>query len=142
MTVRFKIALTIFITGLITAIGVISTVAYAFQGNATDEGFRSSLFDQIVEQTGSLASICIPAAGITRDDLALLLNHTNRGIQIWFQNQRNSRDAKDSDALARVDKSKRGTVDILTLIDIIENNLPGDKRRFWERFINHVPRYY
>ncbi len=31
MTVRFKIALTIFITGLITAIGVISTVAYSFQ---------------------------------------------------------------------------------------------------------------
>ena len=24
----------------------------------------------------------------TREDLALLLNHTNRGIQIWFQNQR------------------------------------------------------
>lgn len=31
MTVRFKIALTIFVTGLITALGVIATVALAFQ---------------------------------------------------------------------------------------------------------------
>lgn len=74
----------------------------------------------------------------TRDDLALLLNHTNRGIQIWFQNQRNNRDEKDDG----MDKAKRGTVDILTLVDIIENNIPIDKKLYWEKFINHVPQYF
>ena len=31
MTVRFKLALTVFITGLLTALGVIATVAVAFE---------------------------------------------------------------------------------------------------------------
>ena len=31
MTVRFKIALTIFVTGALTALGVIATVLFAFQ---------------------------------------------------------------------------------------------------------------
>ncbi len=45
MTVRFKIALTIFITGLITAIGVISTVAYSFQRFEDESTFeRAGLF--------------------------------------------------------------------------------------------------
>lgn len=85
----------------------------------------------------------------TRDDLALLLNHTNRGIQIWFQNQRNSREEKEdhnsseSKSLTeKTGKSKRGTIDILTLVDIIENNIPRDKKPYWENFINHIPRYY
>lgn len=85
----------------------------------------------------------------TRDDLALLLNHTNRGIQIWFQNQRNNREDKDDDkssdvkcSFEKFERSKRGTIDILTLVDIIENNIPGEKKSFWENFINHVPQYY
>ncbi|WP_418318079.1 sensor histidine kinase [Piscinibacter sakaiensis] len=44
MTVRFKIALTIFITGLITAIGVISTVAYAFQRFEDEATFERAGF--------------------------------------------------------------------------------------------------
>ncbi len=45
MTVRFKIALTIFITGLITAIGVISTVAYSFQRFEDESTFeRAGMF--------------------------------------------------------------------------------------------------
>lgn len=81
----------------------------------------------------------------TRDDLALLLNHTNRGIQIWFQNQRNNREEnEDSDAEfnEKSEKSKRATVDILTLVDIIENNIPRDKRVYWESFINYAPQFY
>ena len=85
----------------------------------------------------------------TRDDLALLLNHTNRGIQIWFQNQRNSRDDRDEHntsglqlSVEKMGRSKRGTIDILTLVDIIESNIPRDKRPCWENFINHTPRYY
>lgn len=84
----------------------------------------------------------------TRDDLALLLNHTNRGIQIWFQNQRNNRDWSDEERhgqgrnSSKDMKNKHGNIDIMALIDIIENNIPGDKKYFWEKFINHVPRYY
>ncbi|HVK54496.1 MAG TPA: SDR family NAD(P)-dependent oxidoreductase, partial [Burkholderiales bacterium] len=44
-------------------------VAYSYQGNATDEGFRKSVFDSISGQFGAV-TICVPAAGITRDDLA------------------------------------------------------------------------
>ena len=45
MTVRFKIALTIFITGLITALGVISTVAYSFQRFEDESTFeRAGIF--------------------------------------------------------------------------------------------------
>ncbi|KAI4290844.1 hypothetical protein PAPHI01_0118 [Pancytospora philotis] len=85
----------------------------------------------------------------TRDDLALLLNHTNRGIQIWFQNQRNNRESKEEDRHSsspvesdRRAKDKHGTIDVLTLIDIIEKNIPGDKIYYWKNFIDHVPKYY
>ena len=80
----------------------------------------------------------------TRDDLALLLSHTNRGIQIWFQNQRNSRDDRDcADLKSPQDRrNNRNAIDILTLAEIIENNLPHEKRYFWERFINYVPHFY
>ena len=57
-------------------------VAYPFQGNVTDDDFRRSVFDQVSEQFG-LASICIPAAGITRDDLALRLDKNTGKIRIY-----------------------------------------------------------
>lgn len=83
----------------------------------------------------------------TRDDLALLLNHTNRGIQIWFQNQRNSKEDRsnrlsESQTSESTQRPKKATIDIAVLIDIIERNIPKDKRIFWERFINHASRYY
>ena len=81
----------------------------------------------------------------TRDDLALLLNHTNRGIQIWFQNQRNNREENEEieeDSPEKIDKSKRLTIDIITLIDIIENNIPRDKKIFGDNIINYSPQFY
>lgn len=48
-------------------------VAEAKQGNATDEQFRVAVFDEAVERHG-LVSICVPAAGITRDALAVKFN--------------------------------------------------------------------
>ena len=44
--------------------------AVPFQGNVTDEKFRASVFDSISSQHG-LVSLCVPAAGITRDELAV-----------------------------------------------------------------------
>lgn len=80
----------------------------------------------------------------TRDDLALLLNHTNRGIQIWFQNRRNSRDGKYKiknykDLSNKNSASKSNVIDILTLVDIIDENFPQDKKIYWDNFINHIP---
>src|SRR5436190_1841091 len=45
-------------------------VAFPYQGNTTDEAFRTSVFDSISSQFGTV-TVCVPAAGITRDDLAV-----------------------------------------------------------------------
>ncbi|MEN6495427.1 MAG: SDR family NAD(P)-dependent oxidoreductase [Thermoguttaceae bacterium] len=45
-------------------------VAEAYVGDATDEGFRRHVFDEVVAQHG-VPTICVPAAGITRDALSV-----------------------------------------------------------------------
>ena len=57
-------------------------VAYAFQGDTTDETFRASVFDQMQERFGT-TTICVPAAGITRDDLALRLDKSTGRLRIY-----------------------------------------------------------
>ncbi|MBL8340515.1 MAG: SDR family NAD(P)-dependent oxidoreductase, partial [Rubrivivax sp.] len=49
------------------------TFAIPFQGDTTDERFRSSVFDAIAGKFGPV-SLCVPAAGITRDDLAVRID--------------------------------------------------------------------
>jgi len=54
------------------------TFAIPFHGNATDEHFRASVYDAISHQHGPV-SLCVPAAGITRDDLAVRVDkHTGK----------------------------------------------------------------
>ena len=51
MTVRFKIALTIFLTGLLTCIGVVATVLYAFERFEHESTYyRASAFLERVVQ--------------------------------------------------------------------------------------------
>ena len=59
MTVRFKIALTIFITGLFTAIGVITTVAVAFERLERETTFgRANVFlDRVVATYDNLLDL-------------------------------------------------------------------------------------
>jgi 3-oxoacyl-[acyl-carrier protein] reductase len=45
-------------------------VAEPFVGDATDPNFRAQVFDQVVGKHGAV-NICVPAAGITRDSLAV-----------------------------------------------------------------------
>lgn len=45
----------------------------AFQGDVVDEPFRKKVFDSVCDQYGPV-NICVPAAGITRDALAVKLN--------------------------------------------------------------------
>jgi 3-oxoacyl-[acyl-carrier protein] reductase len=42
----------------------------AYVGDVTDDGFRRSVFDEIIVSCG-VPAICVPAAGITRDALAV-----------------------------------------------------------------------
>lgn len=52
--------------------------AIPFQGNTTDETFRASVFDSISRKFGPV-TLCVPAAGITRDDLAVRIDkHSGR----------------------------------------------------------------
>jgi len=57
-------------------------VAHAYRGNTTDEAFRASVFDSISSQFGPV-TICVPAAGITRDDLAVRVDKTTGKARIY-----------------------------------------------------------
>jgi len=57
-------------------------VAYAYRGDTTDEAFRSSVFDSISSQFGSV-SMCVPAAGITRDDLSVRIDKITGKARIY-----------------------------------------------------------
>jgi len=48
-------------------------VAEVFVGDATDASFRSHVFDQVCSRHG-IVHICVPAAGITRDSLAVKID--------------------------------------------------------------------
>jgi 3-oxoacyl-[acyl-carrier protein] reductase len=57
-------------------------VAYAYRGDATDEAFRSSVFDSISRAFGTV-TMCVPAAGITRDDLAVRVDKITGKARIY-----------------------------------------------------------
>jgi NAD(P)-dependent dehydrogenase (short-subunit alcohol dehydrogenase family) len=50
-------------------------VAHAWVGDTTDEVFRVRVFEEIVARHG-IVQICVPAAGITRDALAVKVDKT------------------------------------------------------------------
>ena len=50
-------------------------VAHAREGDATDEAFRRSVYDEAVARHG-VVQICVPAAGITRDSLAVKMDRS------------------------------------------------------------------
>lgn len=56
--------------------------AIPFKGNTTDEPFRASVFDLISEKFGPV-TLCVPAAGITRDDLAVRVDKNTGKARIY-----------------------------------------------------------
>ncbi|MCG3190536.1 MAG: 3-oxoacyl-[acyl-carrier-protein] reductase FabG [Burkholderiaceae bacterium] len=56
--------------------------AVPFRGDVTDEAFRRSVFDVIAAQHGPV-SLCVPAAGITRDDLAVRIDKNTGRARIY-----------------------------------------------------------
>jgi NAD(P)-dependent dehydrogenase (short-subunit alcohol dehydrogenase family) len=58
-----------------------ATALYPFCGNTTDDAFRKAVFDEMC--TVGLPTICVPAAGITRDGLAVKLNKETRKADVY-----------------------------------------------------------
>lgn len=58
------------------------TVAFPYCGNVTDDSFRASVFDALNRDHGRVA-LCVPAAGITRDDLAVRIDKASGKARIY-----------------------------------------------------------
>ena len=57
-------------------------VALPFKGDVTAPDFRKAVYDQICAEHG-VVTICVPAAGLTRDALAVRLNKETGQAQIY-----------------------------------------------------------
>ncbi|HTT09214.1 MAG TPA: SDR family NAD(P)-dependent oxidoreductase [Gammaproteobacteria bacterium] len=57
-------------------------VAHPFKGNTTDVEFRKQVFDAMESQHGTV-TICVPAAGITRDDLAVRVDKATGKARVY-----------------------------------------------------------
>jgi NAD(P)-dependent dehydrogenase (short-subunit alcohol dehydrogenase family) len=58
------------------------TVVECFRGDVTDPQFRKEVYDAIGQKYGAV-TICVPAAGITRDSLAIKVNKTNGQAEMY-----------------------------------------------------------
>ncbi len=56
--------------------------ALPFRGDTTDERFRAAVFDEMGSRHGPV-SLCVPAAGITRDDLAVRVDKNTGKARIY-----------------------------------------------------------
>ena len=59
-------------------------VAYAYRGDVTDAAFRVSVYDAISSEVGAV-TICVPAAGITRDELAVRIDRETGKARIYSE---------------------------------------------------------
>jgi 3-oxoacyl-[acyl-carrier protein] reductase len=57
-------------------------VAFPYRGDTTDEAFRASVFDSISSEFDTV-TMCVPAAGITRDDLAVRIDKVSGKARIY-----------------------------------------------------------
>jgi len=57
-------------------------VAYPYQGDTTDQAFCASVYDSISTQFDTV-TMCVPAAGITRDDLAVRIDKVTGEARIY-----------------------------------------------------------
>jgi len=57
-------------------------VALAFRGDTTDAGFRSEVHDEVARRHGRV-TLCVPAAGITRDELAVRIDKATGKARIY-----------------------------------------------------------
>jgi len=58
------------------------TLAHGYNGDVTDATFRQRVFRAMSEKCGTV-TICVPAAGITRDSLAVKLDKQSKRVSIY-----------------------------------------------------------
>lgn len=58
--------------------------AVPYRGNTTDAAFRAGVFDDMSRRFGTV-SLCVPAAGITRDDLAVRVDKNTGKARIYSE---------------------------------------------------------
>lgn len=58
------------------------TTAFGYSGDVTDADFRRKVYGELTERVGA-ANICVPAAGITRDNLAVKLDKQTGKVTIY-----------------------------------------------------------
>lgn len=58
--------------------------AVPFRGDVTDRAFRASVFAEMKKRFGPV-NLCVPAAGITRDGLAVKIDKTTKTAKIYDQ---------------------------------------------------------
>jgi NAD(P)-dependent dehydrogenase (short-subunit alcohol dehydrogenase family) len=59
-----------------------STIAFGYSGNVSDAEFRHRVFKDMAKKQGPV-NICVPAAGITRDSLAVRLDKETSQVSIY-----------------------------------------------------------
>ncbi len=57
-------------------------VAFGYNGDVTDSDFRKRVYREMEEKCGTV-SICVPAAGITRDNLAVKMDKQTQQVTIY-----------------------------------------------------------
>lgn len=72
------------VTDVATTLNAEAGRAYAipFKGDTTDPNFRASVFNAITERFGMI-SMCVPAAGITRDDISIRVDKNTGKARIY-----------------------------------------------------------
>src|SRR5436309_1429435 len=59
-----------------------SSVAFGYSGDATDAEFRERVYHDMLKKHG-FVNICVPAAGITRDNLAVKMDKQTQQVSIY-----------------------------------------------------------
>ncbi len=60
-----------------------SQLAFGYSGNATDPEFCKRVYQEMRQKQGRPVNICVPAAGITRDSLAVKLDKQTSAVTIY-----------------------------------------------------------
>jgi NAD(P)-dependent dehydrogenase (short-subunit alcohol dehydrogenase family) len=58
------------------------SVAFGYRGDATEAAFRSRVYEEMAEKCGTV-NICVPAAAITRDSLAVKIDKQSDRIAVY-----------------------------------------------------------
>jgi 3-oxoacyl-[acyl-carrier protein] reductase len=59
-----------------------TTLAFGYSGDVTQEAFRLKVYTEMAEKHGRV-NICVPAAGITKDSLAVKLDRETKRVSIY-----------------------------------------------------------